>query len=166
MSTYTEFFLNSSSSVVQLELLQMSHPSWSQTYYVVRNAVNGITVTLETGVQQFFQYYPMAIKYEGMKDDLDQTFSITFGDLGTVVPDEVDNMIADDTMDVKPTVIYRCYRSDDLTTPMLAPYYLEIQNMSFNTDGVTFNAQAPQLNITTTGSEYTTDRFPTLLEFL
>ena len=154
MSKYTEFFLNSSSSVVQLELLQMSHPSWSQVYYVVRNAVGGITVTLETGVQQFFQYYPMQIKYEGMKDDLDQTFSISFGDLGDIIPKEVDNMILADTMSVKPQVVYRMYRSDDLSSPLTTPYYLEIQNFSFNTDGVTFQAQAPQLNVTTTGNNY------------
>jgi len=166
MSRYSEFFLNSSSQVVQLELLQMSHPSWSQTYYVVRNAVGGINVTLETGQKQFFQYYPMQIKYEGMKDDLDQKFSITFGDLGTVIPQEMDRMIEDDTMAIKPTVIYRVYRSDDLTQPLVTPYYLEIQNFSFNVDGVSFTAQAPQLNVTTTGSDYTTDRFPMLVEFL
>ena len=166
MSKYSEFFLKSSSKVVQLELIEMSHPSWSKVYRVVRNAVAGLTVTLETGEIAFFEYYPVDIKYDGMKDDLEQSYTIQFGDLGEVMPLELDRMLNSDTMSIKPKVVYRMYRSDNLSAPLLDAQNLEIQNFAFNQDGVTFQAIAPQLNVTQTGSEYTTDRFPTLQGYL
>lgn len=166
MSRYSEFFLKSSSRVVQLELIEMSHPAWSKVYRVVKNAVNGITVTLETGEVAQFEYYPISLKYDGLRDDLEQSYTIQFGDLGQIMPLELDRMLNSDTMQTKPKAIYRVYRSDDLSSPILDPQYLEIQNFAFNSDGVTFQAIAPQLNVTQTGSEYTTDRFPMLQAFL
>lgn len=166
MSKYTEFFLKSSSKIVQLELIEMSHPSWSKIYRVVRNSVSGVTVKLEDGSPAFFEYYPVDIKFDGMRDDLEQTYNITFGDLGEIMPLELDRMLNSDTMHTKPKCIYRVYRSDDLTSPMYSSLNLEIQNFAFNQDGVTFQAIAPQLNVTQTGSEYTTDRFPTLQGYL
>jgi len=166
VSKYTEFFLKSSSKVVQLELLEMSHPAWSKVYRIVRNSVSGIVVKLENGETASFDYYPVNIKYDGMRDDLEQSYSIQFGDLGEIMPLELDRMLNSDTMSVKPKLIYRVYRSDVLDSPLYDPQYLEIQNFAFNRDGVSFQAIAPQLNVTQTGSEYTTDRFPTLQGYL
>ena len=65
MSAYSEFFLNSKSSVVQLELVEISHPNFTKVYRVVRNAVQGVTVKLETGANATFEYYPLRIENNG-----------------------------------------------------------------------------------------------------
>lgn len=174
MSTYSQFFLNSSSTVVQLELISLSHPSFTMgdsaggtTYNIVRNATLGTTVILEDGVTVVpFYYYPLKITYNGYKDDLDQSFNITFGDLGTIIPVELDNISNSNTFLTKPTLIYRTYRSDSLTAPMLPPYTLEIQAFAFNKEGTTFEAKAPSININNTGLIYTLDRFPMLREWI
>jgi hypothetical protein len=174
MSVYSQFFLNSSSSVVQLELLSLSHPSFTggdsnggTQYNIVRNATLGVTVTLEDNTTVLpFHYYPLKITYNGQKDDLDQSFNITFGDLGTIIPKELDNIAASSTFLIKPKLIYRTYRSDTLTSPLITPYTLEIQAFSFNKEGVTFEAKAPQINVNNTGIVYTLDVFPMLREWI
>lgn len=164
--SYAEFFLNSRSSVVQLELMEISHPNFTKVYRVVRNAVKGITVTLETGASATFDYYPMRIENNGSKDDLDQSFTITLGDLGEVLPKELDSVASADGFSVKPVVIYRTYRSDDLTLPLFGPVVLEVESFAFNREGSTFTAKAPSLNINKTGELYKLERFPMLRGFL
>lgn len=166
MSAYSQFFLNSRSSVVQLELLEISHPNFTKVYRVVRNAVQGVTVTLETAVVQAFTYYPLLIENNGSRDDLDQSFTISLGDLGEVLPMELDEVASNDGFSVKPVVIYRTYRSDDLTVPLFGPILLEVESFAFNREGSTFSAKAPSLNINKTGELYKLDRFPMLRGFL
>ncbi len=166
MSEYAEFFLNSKSSVVQLELLEVSHPNFTQTYRIVRNAVQGVSVTLETSESAFFSYYPLQIEMGSTRDNMDQLINFNLGDLGEVLPKEFDEVRRLDGFAVKPTVKYRTYRSDDLTSPMLGPIVLEVETFAFNREGASFEAKAPSLNVTRTGELYKFDRFPMLRAFL
>ena len=166
MSDYTEFFLSSKSSVVQLETLEISHPDFTQTYRVVRNAVSGVNVTLETAATASFSYYPLRITGVGLRENLDFGLKIDLGDLGEVLPTELDEVAGADGYGDKPTVIYRTYRSDDLTAPLFGPILLEVKSFSFNRQGSTFEARAPSLNVNKTGELYTLDRFPMLRGFL
>jgi hypothetical protein len=166
MSNYADYFLRSSSSIVQLELIEISHPSFSKVYRVVRNAVAGVTVTLETNEVFFFEYFPLQISMGSTRDDLDQSITINLGDLGEILPKELDAVKSANTFSTKPVVTYRTYRSDDLTAPMLGPVLLEVDNLAFNKEGVSFEAKAPSLNVSKTGEVYKLDRFPMLRGFL
>ena len=275
MSRFSEFFLNSRSSVVQLELIQISHPSFSKDYRLVRNAVNGVTVnglgqygrnlfnvsasdnvagyyishtgtltadpnynttgfipvlpgqtysasynnmrsfygpnkqfvtgnplgspatfTVPEGCywvratvyvsswstfvlaqgssagdftpwgQASFDYYPMKIENNGSRDDLDQSFTFSWGDLGEVLPTELDRVAVSGGFGFKPQVVYHTYRSDDTTASLFGPVIMEVESFAFNRDGSTFTAKAPSLNINKTGEIYTLERFPMLRGFL
>jgi len=166
MSTYEEYFLNRRSSVMSYELLEISHPDFTQTYRVVQNAVAGITVTLETGLSRFFTYYPLKISASTARDDLDYSINIQLGDLGSILPLEMDAIDSASGFNTKPTVIYRVYRSDDLTTPLFGPLYLEVVSFTFKREGSQFEAKAPSLNVNKTGEIYDLDRFPMLRGFL
>jgi hypothetical protein len=166
MSQYSEFFLNSSSSVIQLECLEISHPDFTKTYRIVRNATKGITVKYEDGNLYPHEYYPLSIVSMGNRGDLDQGFRITLGDLGDVLPAELDSVTSADGFDTKPTVSYRSFRSDDLETVLFGPLFLEVTTFSFTREGSSFEAKAPSLNINRTGEIYTLDRFPGLRGFL
>lgn len=166
MPDYAEFFLNSKSSVVQLELLEISHPNFTQTYRIVRNSVEGLTVVLETGETAFFSYYPLQIEIGSTRDNMDQMININLGDLGEILPKEFDEIRNANGFGVKPTVKYRTYRSDDLTEPMLGPVFLEVESFAFNSEGASFEAKAPSLNVVRTGELYKFDRFPMLRGFL
>lgn len=94
MSDYTEFFLNSKSSVAQFETLEISHPYFSQTYWVVRNKTTGLTATLEDARVITFDYYPLRIQFLGTRDTLDWGIKVNLGDLGEVIPQEIDNVLS------------------------------------------------------------------------
>lgn len=166
MPSFAEYILGSKSKIVQYELLEISHPNFTQTYYKVRNARDGVTVTLETSEEQTFDFLPMNIKSVGSSFDLDTGFNIDFGDLGEVITTEVDAIMSADGMETKPTVVYRAYRSDDLTEPMLGPLTFEAKTFSFAKEGASFQAAAPYVNLNRTGQLYSLTVFPMLAGFV
>lgn len=166
MSAYSEFFLNSKSSVVKLETIEITHPNFTKPYYLVRNCVAGLTAKLETGETVTFEYYPMRVTANGAKDDLDTGIRVDLGDLGEVLPEELDAIASASGFAVKPVVKYREYRSDDLDNVLNGPVVLEVRTFSFNREGSSFEAKAPSLNINRTGEIYSFDRFPMLRGFL
>lgn len=167
MSAYSDFFLGSPPQVVHLELIEISHFRFTQTYRFVRNAVAGITVTHESppGGNFAYTYLPMQIRRLGSSNDLDQSLRIQLGDVSTIVAKELDSVFDQNGMDVKPTLKYRVYRSDTLTAPIFGPTVHEIANMSMTKEGVAFDAVAPRLNLGRTGKLYVAKDFPMLKPF-
>lgn len=166
MSTYAEFFLKSKSNVVQLELIEISHPAFTRVYRVVRNMVKGVTVTLETGAIETFSFYPLSIELGSSRDDLDQSMTINLGDLGEVLPKELDAVRLANYFNVKPKILYRIFRSDNLKEVMYGPILLEVDTFAFTREGAAFEAKAPSLNVNKTGELYKFDRFKMLRGFL
>lgn len=167
LSRFNDYFLNSKTNVVQVETIELTHPAFTKVYRLVRNATKGVTVTLETGGTAVFEYYPMKISAQHAREDLDQTISITFGDLGTILPLELDRVMTySGGMEIKPVVKYRIYRSDDYTAPLYGPLTLEAEAFTFDKYGATFEAKAPSINLTKTGEIYNIARFPGLVGFL
>jgi hypothetical protein len=164
--SYYDYFLNSNSSVVQYDLLEISHSNFTRVYYIVRNATQGITVTLEDSSEQEFEYYPLQVTPLSVNDDLDQALKITLGDLGEILPTELDEVSSNAGFTEKPLVKYRAYRSDDLSEPLVGPWVLEVGTFNFNREGATFEAKAPSLNVNRTGELYNLTRFPMLRGFL
>jgi len=160
MSKASEFFLRSKSDVVLLELVEISHPAFSKTYRVVRNAYDGCTVKHIDGEYYYYEYFPLHIDDGGFSDDLDRVLKIAIGDLGTVVPGELDLVRNSDQFNIKPTVIYSVYGSDNLGVPLINPVVLEADNFTFTKDGCQFEARTPMINSSKTGEFFTLDRFP------
>lgn len=102
MPDYRTFFLNTASNIVALDLLEISHPYFSKTYRIVRNAIAGVTVTLEDASVKTFDYYPVKLTPSGAYNDMDQQLQISFGDLGTILPEELDRLLADNQHGVYP----------------------------------------------------------------
>jgi hypothetical protein len=159
------FFFNTTSDIFAVETLEISHPSFSQTYRIVRNVVGGWTAkTEESGTPtRTFTYYPCEITYPSSSDDLDFIIRISFGDLGEIIPDELDRVFSDGLIAVKPQLKYRIYQSDNTDAPIFYDVNpLEISGLSFNSKGVTFEASPPGRNYTSIGMRYTVDNFPSL----
>jgi hypothetical protein len=162
MSTYSSFFFASRHTVAELDLVEFSHPSFSKVYRLVRNLVQGVTVTLEDGSQGEFEYYPMKIQQTETATNLDQTMQITFGDLGKIMPMELDLARAANTMKTYPLMTFRVYRSDDLSAPIEGPLLYEINNVPRTKTGASLNVSARRLNQNSTGELYDPNRFPGL----
>lgn len=165
-SRYIEFFLNAKSELIQFECIEISHPDFSEVFRFVRNNTDGLVTTLETTASATWQYCPVRISQSEERDNLDYGITIELGDVGEILPEQIDLVAANDGFGTKPTLIYRTYRSDDLTSPMFGPIELVIEDIVFNREGAVIEAKAPSLNLSKTGSLYTISRFPMMEAFL
>jgi hypothetical protein len=166
MTALTEFFLHSSPTIIQLDLLEITHPNFTQTYRLVRNAVRGCTVLHEGAVGPFtYTYLPMKVKPVGNANDLTQALEVSLGDLGSIIQTEIAALTLANRMNIKPTLNFRNYRSDDLTAPIFGPMVLQIEKITCTDEGNTFQAIAPNVNNSRTGELYTIDVFPMLRGF-
>lgn len=163
---YAAFFLSSRADVVQLELIEVTHPNFTRAYRIVRNARRGVTVTLPDLGPTAFEFFPLRISKGSSQDDLSQSMRIDIGDLGEEWPEQLDAVAAADGLGTRPTVRYWAYRSDDLSAPLVGPLTFEVKTFSFSRDGASFEAEAPQLNALGTGELYKLDRFTMLRGFL
>jgi Domain of unknown function (DUF1833) len=161
MTDYAEFFLNTSADIVMLETISLSHTNLSKTYRLVKNKTDGLVAKLENGSTVTFDYMPMSISRGGIAQNIDQSISVTFGDLGEILPQELDLIAEADNFDVKPILTYRTYRSDDLEAP-IEKLELKVEGISFNSEGALIEAKTKSMNINGTGELYRIDRFPML----
>lgn len=159
------FFLSSSPSVVQLECVEITHPNFSHTYRLVRNALAGVTVTHDAasgGGSFAYTFMPMKIRPLASSTDLDQEIEVTLGDVGEVIATELDRVSDGNGFYVKPIIKYRSYRSDDLANVLFGPVTLEINGISLTKEGASFKARAANFNLVRTGEIYSVGRFPML----
>ncbi|MFV5641983.1 DUF1833 family protein [Acinetobacter pittii] len=157
---YAKFFLNRKVDIYQLECIELSHPSFLNTYRVVRNDDRGVYVQHKEGSGQFYyEYLPLTIQRSGMLGDLDQTLTVSVSGLGDILPDEFERVLEGQYADVKPTVNYRLYSSDNLNTPIHYLLGLQLAGVSMNNKAVTFKAESPRLNTSKTGDTFSLDRF-------
>ena len=167
MSALSEFYLGSSADVAELELFEISHPDMTRVYRFSPQALDGVTVDLsptERGVE--FQFYPAEIKAQAARDDLDAEISIQLGDLGELMPDEVDAIEEAGGMLIKPTLRFWVFRADDLRAPLVGPIVLEIPTLAHEEMGAAIEARAPRLNANRTGITYKLSQFPMLRGFV
>ena len=158
MTDYTAFFLNNSGGVVQLECLEISHPSFPKVFRYMRNDEDGMQIG-----GYFYQYQPMSIKRSNVTNDLEQKLSITLADMEDELMNAVNNIRSSSSPRVKPKIVFKIYRDDDLSAPMIEMQTLEIPTISKDSTGlVTFDAQAPELNAVKTGRLYTFEDYPLL----
>lgn len=157
---YAKFFLNRTVDIYQLECIELTHPSFINTYRVVRNDDQGVYVRhKENDSQLFYEYLPAEIQRSGMLGDLDQSLTISISGLGDVLPDEFERVMEGQYPDIKPTVNYRLYSSDNLNTPMYFLLGLQLSGVAMDHKAVTFKAESPRLNTAKTGDIFSLDRF-------
>lgn len=169
MSVFTEFFLARNSNVARLELLEFSHPSFSKTYYVVRNMVQGVNVTLPApdNRQQRFDFYPVSIRRPKYDGTMDSELTISFSDIqDDIIGKEIERVILQDGFEVAPKVRYWAFRSDALNQCIIGPTSFDITNLPYSRSGFSAVASAPKVNTNGTGQFYTLERFPMLRGFL
>lgn len=166
--------------MVQLNCLEITHadfstsagavndprPSGQSAYRLIREDEDGASITHEGPAGPFeYVYTPFTFKPLSAQDDLVQAIQISLGDVGDVIAKEIEVITAANGMSERPQLIFRSYRSDDLTEPLFGPVTLEIRNVTTEQDGASFEARAPELNASRTGQLYTLERFPMLRGF-
>ena len=162
-----DFHLDSVSSVVLLETLEIIHSLWPAPIRIVTNHPDGVAVTLENGQPAIFEFIPLMIQRGNTSDDLDQTLNITVGDLGEIVPPLIQK-IRDASSDEKPQVIYRSFAFDAASmvltkqTPIEIIRGLSVAKMNQDYQATTFEAATSGKNSVKTGRTYNFKDYPDL----
>ncbi len=164
MTDLDKFHLDATPSAAMLELVEISHPIWPKTLRYVTNHADGVTVKHENGMVYQYEFMPVQINKGATSDDLDQTLSITVGDLGQVVP-QLLKIIRDADNFERPSVVYRAYSSNNLDSPLQVVKGYEVEDRSTDHQATTFNAATKRANSTGSGLFYTVDEFPSLRSF-
>lgn len=167
MSAYSAFFLGTAPHVTYLEMIEIFHFRFTQTWRFCRNCTAlGITVTHESPGGSFaYAYLPMTIRRLGSTNNLDQVLRISLGDVGQILAKELDAVFNANGMQIKPVLKYRAYNSTDLTGPMFGASIHEIETITTNKQGVSFDAVSPRLNRGRTGKLYEPKAFPMMKAF-
>lgn len=157
-----DYFLRGNPDDVRLMLVEVTHPAFANAHRYVQNHSDGVTVG-----GAYYAYAPIGIKKSNVNDDLDQSITVTVGDLGQALTDDLDRVRADEQyLKIKPVLNYYEYLLSNLNAPALSVTGLEVTDAQFAKEGVAFVCRAKQLNLTKTGLIYSLDKFPTLRGFL
>lgn len=161
---FIEFFLNSQSSLIQYECIELAHPNLSKTYYLCRNCgLNGLEVKhLATDTNTVsYQRLPMKIVPRSRENNLDFGMTITIGDVGEIFSEEIRNIDNAGSYNTTPTLTYRSYRSDNLDEPMYGAFEFNVYSINFDDKGASFDCATRRLNTLRTGEFYdpTTEQY-------
>lgn len=166
MSALSDLLLNSPPYVVQLQLIELTHSAFSADFRIVRNLGREgatISVTHEGPAGPFtYEYFPLQIRMVGSGNDLDQSMEVTFGDLGSIVPTQLNSVAALNKFNEKPVLKYREYSSQDLSAPVYGPLEFRVDAIAFNHTGCVLKAKAATFNQGRIGVYYTDELFPML----
>ena len=163
MTDIAKFFLGSKASVISIEAIEITHPSFDQGFYFLKNGADQLNLTHEDGSSHLYKYVPMSITISNVRSDLDQEIQINISDLDDKFIDAIDAIDESTSRDIRPLVRYRLYRDDMLSTPISIIQSLGMVDISKNSNGdCTINAKAQSLNSVRTGENYSLERFPLL----
>lgn len=164
---WVDFFFGAPCGTAELITLEISQPDFSKVWRIQKSYREGLWARIETGEKVLFQYVPMVLKQMEDLGNLDFGVNITLGDLGEILPEEIQRARAAGTLRTSPPqVVYRAYRSDDMERPMFGPVVLQARTITRSPDGAQFDSTAPQANVSKTGRNYRSDEFPMLRGFL
>lgn len=148
-----------------IECIEIIHPSFTKHYHFVRNHEDGVRVKHNDGVYKDYEFLPLAIKPSRSANDLQQGFTIGIGDVGEIMPNEIDRLRRGSHRTVRPKLNYRVYLNSDLDSPMRSVLGLEITDNQPKKQGAVFICKARELNKTDTSVLFTSSLFPSLAEF-
>ena len=160
-----EHWLRGTHDDVRVECIDIIHPSFTKHYRFTRNATKGVRIKTEDGYWRDYEYLPMSIKPGTSADDLQQSFTIGIGDVGEIMPRELDRLRKGSYPQVRPTVNYRVYLTSDLSEPSLSVRGLEVTDNQQKKEGAVFACKARELNKNSTGITFNYSDFAALRYF-
>lgn len=148
---------------VRLECIEITHPSFTKIYRFVRNHADGVRV--KHGSWYDYEYLPITIKTSKSADNLNQGMSLGIGDVGDIIPMEIDRLRNGSHKTSRPIINYRVYLTSDLSTPVDSILGLEVTDNNPQNAGAVLTCRARDLNKSSTGLIYNLYDDPTLIGF-
>lgn len=163
------YFLSGDPDDVLFQTIEIRHPAFEHYHRFVANKADGLYVPVETQdeagnlitEQLFYEYAPLEIKLGESNESLDQYIDVTIGDLGDILPAEIEAIRNSEyTPMQKPEVIYCEYLASNLAEPSLVISNLEISEYRMKSGMAIFKCEVKKLNARKTGVTYNLKDFP------
>ena len=163
------YFLAGNPDDVLFQTIEISHPAFRNEHRFVANKADGLYVPFESedengnpvASQLFYEYAPLDIKLGESTESLDQYIEVTIGDLGDILPSEIEAIRSDEFSSMqKPEVVYAEFLASNLNEPTLVIGNLEISQYTMKTGMAVFKCEVKKLNTRKTGVTYNLKDFP------
>lgn len=164
-----EIYASAPVSKTVIEVVELSAPWFSKTYYLQRQMTDSIEVTLETGETVVAEYVPMSIDQSSSNADLNYERNIVIQQVNDIIVSEQTNYDPDVYGDPLPQFVsrgYILYRDGSVSQIKQPPIRLPIRKMRRDERGALFNVTTKPANQWATGEVATTTRVPMLKGFL
>lgn len=157
------FLASAPQAVHAIQVIEISHPSMSRTFYLWREPYAG-TVTID-GAPRTVEAANIEISLAGAAGHLDQRYDIKLGlaDSQDIFRAEIDRIPVNTKL--KATLVYREYLSDDLANAQ-AVARLQVEAVSWMKGAANITAVSPRLNSNRTGELFSPKDVPMLRGFL
>jgi len=156
MPSTANFFMTASPLIFIYDTFELLHPSWPSPILFARNSLRQLVARDENGINRTYSYFPVTLEKAGLNPDLDYSLKLSIDDVGLV--GSYVAPLSSAARQIKPTLIYRAYASNDLTTP-LERYALRVEKLPMNDTTCTIEAVALRLNTNGTGRRYLLNDF-------
>lgn len=164
-----EIYASAPVSKTVIEVVELSAPWFSKTYYLQRQMTDSIEVTLETGETVVAEYAPMSIDQSSSNADLNYERNVVIQQVNDIIASEQSKYDPDLYADQSPMFVsrgYILYRDGSVSQIKQPPIQLPIRKMRRDERGALFSVTTKPANQWATGEVATTTRVPMLKGFL
>lgn len=167
-----EIFTSAPVSMTDFEVIEVNAPWFTDGAYFIQNVdVNGVNVTLESGIEVLAIYAPASITQASSNSDLNYERKITLQDVNDIIANEIDNYKPEDWrkgagMLVVKSRSYIMYRDGSVSKIKSGPIIMKSDSIDFSEEGAAFSPSTKTVNENATGERFTTTRFKGLKGFI
>jgi len=166
-----EIYASAPVSSTEMEVVSLSAPWFSQTYWLQNVDTDPIDVVLETGETVTVNYAPMGLGQTSSNADLNYERSIVIEEVNDIIAEEQSRFDPDiyDPKDAKVSSRgYIYYRNGDVSSIQTSVTTVTVRDVTrdASTGAVNISASSTPANETSTGEVATISRVPMLAGFL
>ena len=164
-----QIYASAPTSKVDFEVVELSASWFSKSYYLQREFIDDVSVTIETGETVVAQYVPMSLGKSSSNADLTYERSIVIQWVNDVIAQESSNRDPETHAGELPSFTSRMfirYRDGTISAQRGAPITLPVRKQTRDYLGTTLSVSAQPANTKATGEIATPTRIPMLRGFL
>lgn len=138
-----EIFTNNKKQQIILQTLQLSHSTFSEDFYIIRD-LHDRTLTLENGLKKDFNAVNFSVKIPGFSQKLDSTLQFQIDVVNSELVSQISKLLDNPSRELI-KVVFRAYTDQITSYPIIGPLYFEVDSFSFEKYKLVVNAKIHEL---------------------
>lgn len=143
-----------------IEVISLSAPWFTQTYYMQNQIVDDVEITLETGQVVTARYVPMSRGQASSNADLTYERNIVIQYCNDIIASEIARFTQGAEKPILTSRGYVLYRDGTVSTIKTPAISVIVRNLEINEQGASITASTKPANVSGTGERNTITRIP------